>query len=109
MIASIPPLAILLEKGPAMFAFDFGRYLVAASVTSAVVWGLRRSGIAARKIQAREASAADKRREFLQSLQTVGVYLFVALFIVWGVDAGVLADGLADVLPVESRGGTGGA
>ena len=52
MIASIPPLAILLEKGPAMFAFDFGRYLVAASVTSAVVWGLRRSSIAARKIQA---------------------------------------------------------
>ena len=47
MIASIPPLAILLEKGPAMFAFDFGRYLVAASVTSAVVWGLRRSSIAA--------------------------------------------------------------
>lgn len=90
MIASIPPLAILLEKGPAMFAFDFGRYLVAASVTSAIVWGLRRSSIAARKIQAREASAADKRREFLQSLQTVGVYLFVALFIVWGVDAGVL-------------------
>ena len=90
MIDSIPPLAILLKQGPAMFAFDFGRYLVAASVTSAVVWGLRRSSIAARKIQAREASAADKRREFLQSLQTVGVYLFVALFIVWGVDAGVL-------------------
>jgi sterol desaturase/sphingolipid hydroxylase (fatty acid hydroxylase superfamily) len=90
MIHAIPPLAILLEKGPAMFAFDFGRYLVAASVTSAVVWGLRRSSIAARKIQAREATAADRRREFLQSLQTVATYLFVGLFIVWGVDSGVL-------------------
>ena len=90
MIHAIPPLAILLEKGPAMFAFDFGRYLVAASVTSAIVWGLRRSRIAARKIQAREATAADRRREFLQSLQTVATYLFVGLFIVWGVDSGVL-------------------
>lgn len=90
MIQDLPPLAILLEKGPAIFAFDFGRYLVAAGVTSAIVWGLRRSSLAARKIQAREAAAADRRREFAQSLQTVGVYLFVSLFIVWGVDAGVL-------------------
>ena len=90
MIHTFPPLAILLEKGPAIFAFDFGRYLVAAGVTSAIVWGLRRSSLAARKIQAREATAADRRREVLQSLQTVGVYLFVSLFIVWGVDSGVL-------------------
>ncbi len=27
MIDQIPPLAILLKQGPAMFAFDFGRYL----------------------------------------------------------------------------------
>lgn len=90
MISDIPPLAILIEKGPAIFAFDFGRYLVAAGVTSAIVWGLRRSSLAARKIQAREASAVDRRREVLQSLQTVGVYLVASLFIIWGVDSGVL-------------------
>ena len=90
MIDSFPPLAILLEKGPAMIASDFSRYIVAAGVTSAIVWGMRRSTLAGRKIQAREATAADRRREFLQSMQTIGVYMLVSLFVVWGIDAVVL-------------------
>jgi Delta7-sterol 5-desaturase len=90
MIDSIPPLANIIAKGPMVFAFDFGRYLIAASLTALLVWALRRSSIAARKIQAREASAADMRREFLQSIQTVGVYVVVTGFIIWGVDSGVL-------------------
>lgn len=90
MFDSIPPLAILFDKGPIIFAFDFGRYLIAASLTALLVWGLRRSRLAARKIQAREATMADKRREVLQSIQSALVYVGVSLFVIWGVDSGVL-------------------
>ncbi len=90
MLDAFPPLANLVYKGPVVFAFDFGRYLVAAALVAALVWGLRRTSLRTRKIQAREATTADKRREFAQSVQTVGVYTLVSAFIIWGVDAGVL-------------------
>jgi sterol desaturase/sphingolipid hydroxylase (fatty acid hydroxylase superfamily) len=90
MLEAFPPLAILADKAPIFFAFDFGRYLIAASLTALVVWGLRRTRIASRKIQAREATFADKRREVFQSLQSALVYVFASGFIVWGVDTGVL-------------------
>ena len=90
MLDAIPPLHILLTKGPFVFAFDFGRYLIAAAVVAGIVWGLRRTSLGTRKIQAREATLADQRREFAQSVQTVGVYTLVSVFIIWGVDTGVL-------------------
>jgi sterol desaturase/sphingolipid hydroxylase (fatty acid hydroxylase superfamily) len=90
MLPAFPPLAILLDKGAAIYAIDFGRYLAAAGVVSAVVWGMRHGRHAGRRIQAREASDADRRREFLQSVQTVGVYTLVSCFIVWGVELGLL-------------------
>lgn len=90
MLDAFPPLANLIAKGPYVFAFDFGRYLVAAAGIAAIVWMLRRTRLAARKIQAREATWADKRREVLQSVQTVFVYTIVSAFIIWGVDTGVL-------------------
>jgi sterol desaturase/sphingolipid hydroxylase (fatty acid hydroxylase superfamily) len=90
MIDSLPPLRILLEKGHVIFAFDFGRYLIAASLTALVVWGLRRTQLASRKIQAREATAEDKRREVMQSLQSVLVYVVGSGFLIWGVESGVL-------------------
>ena len=90
MIDMFPPLANLIDKGPTIFAIDFGRYLVAASLTALVVWGLRQTRLSSRKIQAREATAADKRREFLQSIQSVLVYVVGSVFVIWGVDAGVL-------------------
>jgi Delta7-sterol 5-desaturase len=92
MTTGIPPLDILLQKGPFVFTFDFGRYLIAASVTFAIVWLLRRSAIKARKIQAREAPAADMRREVFQSLQSALVYTFGAAFLIWGKQAGVFYD-----------------
>lgn len=90
MLDAFPPLHNLLTKGPFVFAFDFGRYFVAAAVVAAIVWGLRRTALGTRKIQAREATLADQRREFAQSIQTVCVYTLVSCFIIWGVDAGVL-------------------
>ncbi len=70
MTTGIPPLDILLTKGQYVFAFDFGRYIIAASLTFCVVWLLRRSAVKARKIQAREATVPDMRRELFQSLQS---------------------------------------
>lgn len=89
MIESIPPLRILLEKGHLIFAFDFGRYLIAASVAVALVWLLRQTRLKSRKIQTREATFTDKRREFLQSLQSAMVYVVGSLFIVWGAEYGI--------------------
>ncbi len=43
MPTGIPPLDILITRGHHIFAFDFGRYLIAASVTFAAVWVLRRT------------------------------------------------------------------
>jgi Delta7-sterol 5-desaturase len=89
MTTGIPPLDILLEKGRYIFAFDFGRYLIAASLTFAVVWLLRRTAIKARKIQAREATTAEMRREFFQSLQSALVYTVGAGFLIWGTQNGI--------------------
>jgi sterol desaturase/sphingolipid hydroxylase (fatty acid hydroxylase superfamily) len=83
MIQDFPPLAMLIEKGPAMFGVDFGRYFVVAAVTGAVVWGLRRTRLATRKIQAREATTADMRRELFQSMRSIGVYIVLGLFFLW--------------------------
>jgi Delta7-sterol 5-desaturase len=96
MIESIPPLRILLERGHHIFYFDFGRYLIAASITFAIVWLLRRTMLRMRKIQGREASAADMRREFLQSLQSIGVYVLGSSFLIWGRELGIFHDPLGD-------------
>ena len=82
MTTGIPPLDILLNHGQNIFAFDFGRYLIAASITFAIVWVLRRTALKARKIQAREATASEMRREFFQSLQSALVYVFGACFLI---------------------------
>lgn len=92
MAAGIPPLDILLERGHYVFAIDAGRYLMAASTTFALVWVLRRTALKARKIQAREASVADMRREFAQSLQSVFVYVIGGCFLIWGRELGVFYD-----------------
>jgi Delta7-sterol 5-desaturase len=89
MHTGIPPLDILLAKGQYIFAFDVTRYLIAASVTFALVWLLRRTALKARKIQTREATAADMRREFAQSLQSVFVYVIGACFLIWGREIGL--------------------
>jgi Delta7-sterol 5-desaturase len=92
MFESIPPLHILLTKGPFVFAFDFGRYLIAASLTFAIVWMLQRSRIKDRKIQTRTATKKEMRREFLQSVQSALVYTFGAAFLIWGREEGYFYD-----------------
>ncbi|MFM5884824.1 MAG: sterol desaturase family protein [Novosphingobium sp.] len=84
----------LLQTGQEIFlgsfAFDFARYLIAASLIAALVWVLRRTRWASRKIQAREATRADFLREFGASIRTVLVYTVLAVPMVWAFRNGVL-------------------
>lgn len=92
MTTGIPPLDILLERGLYIFAIDGSRYLIAASITFAMVWVLRRTVLTGRKIQKREATAVDMRREVAQSAQSVFVYMIGACFLIWGREAGIVYD-----------------
>jgi Delta7-sterol 5-desaturase len=98
MTTGIAPLDILLQQGFHIFTFDFGRYLIAASITFAAVWLLRRTVIKARKIQAREATASDMRREFFQSFQSALVYVVGACFLIWGKQHGIFYDFVGESL-----------
>ncbi len=82
-------IGIAAQISPFVFAYDFARYAIAASLIAAIVWGLRRTSWASRKIQAREATASDFRREFLASVRTVLVYVAMSIFIVWGMRNGI--------------------
>lgn len=81
--------AIAQERFLHIFMFDFGRYLIAASLIAALVWVLRRTSWASRKIQSREATRADFIREFGASIRTVLVYMTVTIPMVWGFQHGV--------------------
>ena len=72
-----------------VFAYDFGRYLIAASLVAAAVWLLRRTSWASRKIQTREATMSDFRRELFASVRTVIVYVATSILIVWGIRNGI--------------------
>jgi sterol desaturase/sphingolipid hydroxylase (fatty acid hydroxylase superfamily) len=74
------------------FTFDLARYVIAASLIAAVVWLLRRTRWASRKIQARNATAADVRREIAASISTVLVYTVMSIGVVWAVRNGYLQD-----------------
>jgi Delta7-sterol 5-desaturase len=82
-------LAILREDGLHSFAFDFGRYLIAAVLVVTAVWLLKKSSWKSRQIQNRTAKLSDFQREFLASIRTVLVYVVVSMFIDWGFHRGV--------------------
>jgi Delta7-sterol 5-desaturase len=75
-----------------MFEFDFGRYLIAASLIAGIVWLLKKTPWRSRQIQKRDATTADFRREFLASIRTVLVYVVVSIFVVWGIRHGILRE-----------------
>jgi lathosterol oxidase len=81
------------------FTFDFARYLIAASLIAALVWALRRTSWASRKIQAREASRADFLREFGASIRTVLVYTVLAVPMVWAFRNGYLQEYTGAITP----------
>ncbi len=90
MIDSTNPITIFQEIAVTAFMADFTRYIVAASVIAAIVWLLMRTSLRSRKIQKRQATAADVTREFLQSVRSCIVYIGVTVAIIWGVNMGYI-------------------
>lgn len=86
------PLNILADKGPYIVAFEFGRYLIAATLVAVVAWLMLRTKLKTRKIQQRSAATHDVRRELLLSFQTCLVYTSVIIFMVWATEAGLLRE-----------------
>jgi Delta7-sterol 5-desaturase len=88
------PSADLLPIAPHIFigsfTFDLARYLIAASLIAGLVWLLRRTAWARRKIQRREASRADFVREFAGSVRTVLVYAMLSVPLVGALRHGYL-------------------
>lgn len=72
------------------FVFDASRYLIAATVVAAIVWALMRTSLRTRKIQARTATAADVRRELLQSFRSCIVYVAITVSIIWMINNGYI-------------------
>jgi Delta7-sterol 5-desaturase len=83
-------LSFIANKGAYVFAFDFGRYLIAACLVAAVVWVMMRTGFKSRKIQKRRATMSDLRREVLQSVQSCIVYVIVTFGVIWARNNGLL-------------------
>ena len=83
------------------FTFDLVRYLTAASLIAGVVWVLRRTRWASRKIQAREATRADLLRELGASVRTVLVYTVLAVPMVWAFRNGLLHQYRGTVTPLS--------
>lgn len=66
-----------LHAFPTILALEAGRYLVAAALTSLLIWTLWQAHFRTRKLQARHAAAADYRRELLASLRTALIFASV--------------------------------
>jgi Delta7-sterol 5-desaturase len=59
---------------PGIWMMDTARYLVAATVMAAILAVFWQAGLAARKLQARQATGRDIRREILASLRSAVVF-----------------------------------
>lgn len=90
MITTPDLLSIATQVSLHSFMFDAGRYLIAASGVATIVWLLMRTSLHTRKIQARQATAADIRRELLQSLRSCIVYVGITVSIVWLINNGYI-------------------
>jgi Delta7-sterol 5-desaturase len=86
------------------FLFDMSRYLIAASLIASLVWVLRRTSWASRKIQRREASRADFIREVLAAARTVAVYTVLAVPTVWAFRHGYLKEFHGTLTPLSFAG-----
>ena len=74
----------------ATVVFDVGRYLIAAFGLALILKLFWRAGLQRRKIQTREASLADRRREILTSLRTAFIFSLNGILIYLGVTHGIM-------------------
>ena len=75
---------------PYVVGLETGRYVVTAGLASLIVWAFWNAGLKARKIQARNAQAADLRREIATSLRTALVFAAVGFCMFLAKSAGWL-------------------
>ena len=71
------------------FTFDLGRYLIAASTLTLILW-LAKSWTEARRIQSRRAKRSDYVREISSSFRTVFFFALTGLATVLMVEAGII-------------------
>lgn len=64
----------LVRVFPTIFTVEAGRYLITAGFFSLIIWAFWRTHYAARKIQPRNATALDFRREVFASLRTALIF-----------------------------------
>src|SRR5262245_58523034 len=74
----------LVPWGP-IFAFDFGRYLLAALTISLIVALAARGYLERRRVRGREPAPNQRREEFWRSLRTALVFSIVGLGIYYGI------------------------
>jgi sterol desaturase/sphingolipid hydroxylase (fatty acid hydroxylase superfamily) len=74
---------------PIILAIDTGRYLIAAGALAAILGLLPAGWIASRRLQRRLASASDRRREIVYSLQTALLFALNGYFIHLGARSSV--------------------
>ena len=78
----------LVEHGLHVFSVELARYLVAAGSLSLLLW-LGSVWTMPRRIQARMADWSDRRREFFNSLVTVGIFGLSGMLVLAMINAGV--------------------
>jgi len=69
---------------------EAGRYFVAAGGLALILWLFWHAGLQRRKIQARDATNADRRREILASLRTIIVFSISSVLTYLGVVSGIM-------------------
>jgi len=80
----------ILEPFPGIFAFDFGRYLVAATLIALVLTLGRKDWLVRRVVRSRAPAARQRRREFGLSLFSAVIFAVVGLGVYHGAAQGVL-------------------
>ncbi|MBX9943172.1 MAG: sterol desaturase family protein [Reyranella sp.] len=75
---------VYLSAWPAVWAMDTARYLMGATLMATILALFWKAGLARRKLQARDATAADKRREVLASLRTAFIFSLLGTIVAVG-------------------------
>jgi len=81
-------LHVYLAAWPTVWVVDTARYLVAATLMATILALFWKAGLARRKLQPRDATAADRRREILASLRTAFIFSLVGTTVAVGVHLG---------------------
>ncbi len=75
---------VYLSAWPTVWAMDTARYLVGATLMATILALFWKAGLARRKLQARDATGADRRREILASLRTAFIFSLLGAIVAVG-------------------------